>query len=160
MKLTDLNFKVLTPTPERARKLLTALTKAGIPYAEYATEPTAVSIEKGLFHFWRSSDVDGFDKDSLPEVTFIHALKLLAQVEASDPTFDIKLEDRVLTRDDNQHPWEYGIYTRVGKVAFHTTGEVWYKLIPFKGNEHLHGQTTTPDGWWEVESGQPVWRRK
>lgn len=24
----------------------------------------------------------------------------------------------------------------------------------------IMGETTTPDGWWEVESGQPVWRRK
>lgn len=160
MKLTDLNFKVLTPTPERVRKLLAALTKAGIRYAEYATESTAIAIEEGLFNFWRSSDVTCFDKDPMPEVTFAQALELLAQVEAPTSTFDIKLEDRVLVRDDNQYPWKYRIYTRVGKKAFHTIGEIWYKLIPFKGNEHLHGETTTPDGWWEVENGQPVWRRK
>ena len=32
--------------------------------------------------------------------------------------------------------------------------------LNFKSNEHLHGETTTPDGWGEVENGKPVWRRK
>ena len=86
MKLTDLNFKVLTPNPERARKLLVALTKAGIRYAKNATEPTAITIKKGLFSLWRLPAVDGFDMDPLPEVTFDQALELLAQVETPTPT--------------------------------------------------------------------------
>jgi hypothetical protein len=161
MKLTDLNFKILTPTPERARKLLAALTKAGIRYAKYATEPTAITIKKGHFGFWRSLNVEGFDKDPMPEVTFAHALELLAQVEAPTPTFDIKLRDEVLCRRDISETWEFRQFTRTADTHFRAVScGLWQQMVKYKGNEHLHGTTDTPDGWWEVESGQPVWRRK
>jgi hypothetical protein len=162
MKPTDLNFKVLTPTPERAQKLLEALTRANIRYSTHLKPEAALAMSlcRGHFSFWRSSVVSAFDKEPMPEVTFAHALKLLAQVEAPTPTFDIKLRDEVLCRHNPIFEWDFKIFTRVTEDYFSTTGHVYEQLIPYKGNEHLHGKTTTPDGWWEVESGQPVWRRK
>lgn len=162
MKPTDLNFKVLTPTPERARKLLAALTRAGVSYSTHLKPETALAMSlcKGRFSFWQPSIISAFDIDLLPEVTFAHALELLAQVEAPTPTFDIKLRDEVLCRDNSSCEWNFKIFTHVTECYFNTTGHVYEQLIPFKGNEHLHGETTTPDGWWGVESGQPVWRRK
>jgi hypothetical protein len=162
MKLTDLNFRILTPTPERACKLLAALTRAGVSYSTHLKPETAqaMSLCNGHFSFWRFPGVDGFDNDPLPELTFTEALELLAQVEAPTPTFDIKLRDEVLCRHSPIFEWNFKIFTRVTEDYFSTTGHVYEQLIPFKGNEHLHGETTTPDGWWEVESGQPVWRCK
>jgi hypothetical protein len=162
MKLTDLNFRILTPTPERARKLLDALTRAGVSYSTQLKpeRAQAISLRNGHFSFWRFPGVDGFDNDPLPELTFTEALELLAQVEAPTPTFDIKLRDEVLCRHSPIFEWNFKIFTRVTEDYFSTTGHVYEQLIPFKGNEHLHGETTTPDGWWEVESGQPVWRCK
>lgn len=161
MKPADLNFKTLTPTPERASKLLAALTRANIRYANCAIEPAAIAIEKGHFSFWYSCNLDGFDNDPMPEVTFIHALKLLDQVEAPTSTFDIKLRDEVLCRDTPAGTWEIKHFARVGELRdFKTFGTYYGQMVKYAGNEHLHGQTTTPDGWWEVEDGQPVWRRK
>lgn len=161
MKPTDLNFKVLTPTPERARKLLAALARVNIRYAKYATEPAAVAVEKGHFSFWHPRVVSTFDNDPLPELTFTEALELLAQVEAPTPTFDIKLRDEVLCRDGSEGTWEIKVFARLTDLHLFMTYDSFYRqLIPFKGNEHLHGKTTMPDGWWEVEDGQPVWRRE
>lgn len=164
MKPTDLNFKVLTPAPERAQKLLAALTRAGIRYNQYAPVAMvkAVSISGGTFGFWMAPFENGnFDNDPEPEVTFDRALELLAQVETPAPIFDIKLRDEVLCRDTPAGTWEIKHFARVGELKdFRTFGTYYGQMLPYKGNEHLHGQTTTPDGWWEVENGKPVWRRK
>lgn len=164
MKLTDLNFKVLTPSAERARKLLDALTRAQIDYSAQRVPEIvkAIAISKGYVYHWThpfSNDI-GFEEEPLPEVTFAEALEFLAQVEAPTPTFDIKLRDEVLCRGSSSYEWNFKIFARITECYFSTTGHVYEQLIPFKGNEHLHGQTTTPDGWWEVENGKPVWRRK
>ena len=124
----------------------------------------AAEITEGHMLYW-SCDItakyDSFDEKELPEVTFDHALELLAQVEAPAPTFDIKLRDEVLCRRDISETWEFRQFTRTADTHFRAVScGLWKQMLPFKGNEHLHGKTTTPDGWWEVENGKPVWRRK
>lgn len=164
MKPTDLNFKVLTPTPERASKLLAALTRAGVDYSTQLRPEIAqaMSLFKGRFGFWVCPfGNNGFDNEPLPEVTFTEALELLAQVEAPTPTFDIKLRDEVLCRDTPAGTWEIKHFARTGELKeFRTFGTYYGQMVKYKGNEHLHGTGTTPDGWWEVENGKPVWRRK
>lgn len=164
MKTTDLNFKVLTPTPERAQKLLAALTRAGVSYSTHLKPETAqaMCLSSGHFSFWRFPDVAGFDNDPLPELTFTEVLELLAKVETPTPTFDIKLRDEVLVRDD-KCVWGIAQFARIqNHIHGHTVfgGGGFQQMVKYAGNEHLHGQTTTPDGWWEVENGNPVWRRK
>ena len=163
MKKEELNFKVLTPTEGRAALILRALDKIGLTRARRIPYDVikAVRVMNGEAVIWTKpfDSLSGFDASLAPEVTFAEALELVKRVEPAAPEFDIKLRDEVLcqnTRDE----WILDIFAIAKNKGFRCVGYTWTKILPFKGNEHLHGTDTTPDGWWECVDGKPVWRSK
>lgn len=165
MKKEELNFKVLTPTEGRAAFILRALDEIGITRVRRIPYDVikAVRVMKGEVAVWTKpfDSLNGFDASLAPEVTLEQALELLKRVEPAAPEFDIKLRDEVLCRDDKDDPWEIKHFARVRKPgSFQTFGGFFYQMVKYAGNEHLHGTTDTPDGWWECCEGKPVWRSR
>jgi len=167
MKKEELNFKVLTPTVERARAVLKALSDAGITL-KTPMPPSlirAIRVMNSELIAWLDPFNDGsstnFDASLAPEVTFAQALELLKRVETAAPKFDIKLRDEVLVSDVDSDIWELCEFARVHTDCFMMIGYGYgQKMIKYAGNERLHGTNDTPDGWWECCEGKPVWRSK
>lgn len=168
MKKELLNFKVLTPTVERAKALLEALEKAGLEFIHQPrlSDVKAVEILEGALSHW-SNPWDArvpFDGCGRPEVTFAEALELLKRVEP-ERGFNIKPFDRILrSNPDNigaQGVWKIGLFSHVEEDRFQSLNSAaCYRVLPFEGNELLLGTKAILDGWWEVRSGKPVWKSK
>jgi hypothetical protein len=103
---------------------------------------------------------EAYEDSIIPEVTFETALEMLASIEPDAPEFDIKPFDRVLFRDMNSD-WSANFYNKIyGDSGFDFVACQAEQMIKYDGNEHLHGTTNTPAGWWECENRKPVWRTK
>ena len=164
MKKEQLNFKVLTPTEGRAAFILRALDEIGITRARRIPYDVikAVRVMNGEVILWARpfEGFSGFDASLAPEVTLEQALELVKRVEP-EREFDIKLRDEVLVSDVDSDIWELCEFARVHTDCFMMIGYGHgQKMIKYAGNEHLHGTTDTPDGWWECREGKPVWRSK
>lgn len=164
MKKSELFFKCFVGSPERARDLKAALKKKEFCVKSINEEKCAfVQIVADSVAFWQTLEAGSraFPRLSAPEVSLPEALKLIESVEPDAPEFDIKLRDEVLCRDDISNEWEFCHFSRLGKDRFKVADLAsGRKMIKFDGNEHFHGKTNVPDGWWECENGKPIWKTK
>lgn len=97
-----------------------------------------------------------------PLMNYEDAIRLVRSIEPDAPEFDIKLRDEVLVRHSGHHQfWLLADFAAYRRKHFSVKGgNIYYTLIKYEGNEHFHGTTDTPDGWWECENGKPVWKTK
>lgn len=170
MKKEELEFKCILGSPARNEKMYDALAKAGLKNSIIKEDfvKSAICLRVGVFcgsevsPTWAQKITESYEALDYPEVTYAEALELLKRVEPVAPEFDIKLRDEVLVRDEGC-VWGIAQFARMtthlhGAVIF--GGHSFQQVVKYVGNEHLHGTTNTPDGWWECCEGKPVWKTK
>lgn len=161
MKKSELSFKCVTATEGRTTAIVNALLNKGQNCCDMSEIKDAffVYATNGRIEIGKSST--GFYMcDDVPEVSLPEALKLIESIEPDAPEFDIKPFDRILLRDISGE-WSADFYNKIyGDSEFNFVACQAEQMIKYDGNEHLHGTTDTPAGWWECENGKPVWRTK
>lgn len=169
MKKSELSFKCMLGSPARNKKMYDAIILAGIK--NYIREEDFVksAICLRIDNTWgnevsptyAAKITEAYEEAPIPEVTFEAALEMLASVEPDAPEFDIKLRDEVLVSDVDSDIWELCEFARVHTDCFMMIGYGYgQKMIKYAENEHFHGTTDMPDGWWECENSKPVWKTK
>lgn len=159
MKKSELSFKCVMPNKNAGMRIRLALKNVGLikntedDYAHYQF----FAYNRGII---ATTNADVFCFWSEPLMSYEDALKLIESVEPDAPEFDIKPFDRVLFRDMNGG-WSADFYNKIyGDSGFDFVACQAEQMIKYDGNEHLHGTTNTPAGWWECENRKPVWRTK
>lgn len=171
MKKSELSFKCVLPTPQHAELILDKIKVIGIyndkivqrKIKESGKTAVFMSICNRMgFAFGLSSVASFFCSWAEPLMSYEDALKLIESVEPDAPEFDIKMRDEVLVRHSGRHQfWQLADFAAYRYKQFSVKGgNVYATLIKYEGNEHFHGTTDMPDGWWECENGTPVWRTK
>lgn len=156
MKKSEINFKCVLPTIG-VRRYITSF----FDIVPNLTWNFAI-CEKGNVRFIDSL-VD-FNDSPVPFMKWQDVIEILKTYEAdSKRKFNIKLREEVLVTDDFSGKWELCEFSRIDSEEnkFIAIGlGCGDNLIRYKNNKDLIGTTTVPEGWWEVENGEPVWRRK
>ena len=160
MKKSELSFKCVLPNKDAAEQIRIALKKSGL-----INNAKDDYLHCSFFAYNRSiivsTNADIFCSWPDPLMNYEDAIKLIESIEPDAPKFDIKLRDEVLVSDVYSDIWELCDFARVNTDCFMVIGYGYgHKLIKYEGNEKYHGTKDAPDGWWECESGKPVWRTK
>lgn len=169
MKKSELSFKCVLPTPQHAKLILDKIKATGIyndkivqrKIKESGKTAAFMSICTRMgFVFGLSSVASIFCNWTEPLMSYEDALKRIESVEPDVPGFDIKMRDEVLVRHFGYLFWQLADFATYRKHFIVKGGNIYATLIKYEGNEHFHGTTDMPDGWWECENGKPVWRTK
>lgn len=169
MKKSELSFKCVLGSEKRNKQMYDAIIRAGIKnhIREEDFVKTAMCLRiddtwsNEVSPTYASKITEAYEDSTIPEVTFEDALEMLKSIEPDAPEFDIKLREEVLVSDIDSDIWELCEFARVHTDCFMMIGYGYgQKMIRYADNEHLHGTTYMPSGWWESENGKPVWRTK
>lgn len=69
------------------------------------------------------------------------------QVVDLKPNVELKPFDKVLIRDDEDHPWRVSLFGYKDANSYYCcNGCTWNQCIPYEGNEHLLGTTKNVEG--------------
>lgn len=69
------------------------------------------------------------------------------QVVDLKPKVELKPFDKVLIRDDEDHPWRVSLFGYKDANSYYCcNGCTWNQCIPYEGNEHLLGTTKNVEG--------------
>ena len=73
---------------------------------------------------------------------------VLEKIKSAKPAHDFKPFDKVLVRDGNDATWKVDLFSHFKEVhayKYQCIGNRWDVCIPYEGNEHLVGTTSTPE---------------
>lgn len=168
MKKSELSFKCVVPNKNAGMCIRLALKNIGLikttedDYAHYQF----FAYDRGII---ATTNADVFCLWSEPLMSYEDALKLIESIEPDVPEFDIKPLSPVIWKQKpknekhNDTVWHLDFYAdRVNYSCFACIGHASVDcILPYNSEtEHLNNSFDYPDGWWECESGKPVWRTK